>query len=577
MTRPPGERLMRRATFTLCALLITLSVCAGCTARYDFTECEVSADCRQLEGAGVFFECAANQCVALPAGACRVNTDCVAPARCFNGQCAGGDDMADDMAAMSCAKNSDCALLGDSYACGADDQCFDLLSPECTSLKRSADGERDDVVYLASLLPLVEPFGTSIGVPLKNAVEQAVDDFNGEGGLPDGRKIVWLSCDSGGTPAITRRAMAHLTQRVGVPAIVGPVFSENFLAAAPDAISTGTFMITPTATSPAIDNLHSGNANFTWRNIASDVFQGAGFVARVRELGATRVLVMFKGDKYGKDLSAEITGELLSELGAANLREVEYPNPVTLPDTTARRAAYGQLMTNALTGFEPDAVLIIGSSEGAEIGGAYLSVSSTMGRTIRPMIFSHGAITVLPDFIAAQPAALREAVNARVEGIAPDIFDPSTDAYARFALRYNARFGGSNPALIATTSFDATMTALFAMSGVAADEEVTGARIAGNIGRVVSSSPDATRVEFFVTTSYISTATRALREGKDININGVSGPLDYELSTGSVFQRLIGWRVVSNPQGGFTLEPERMMQFPEAPATTGMWAPFAPR
>ena len=127
-----------------------------------------------------------------------------------------------------CASNAACiASLGAGALCGSDGACFSALSPDCATLTMPKSGETEKIVIIGSLFPLSEPFGSVIGVPLNNAVGFATSRFNGEGGLPGGGRIAWLSCDSRGDVQVARRAAKHLTEVVGVPAIIGPTFSEH--------------------------------------------------------------------------------------------------------------------------------------------------------------------------------------------------------------------------------------------------------------------------------------------------------------------------------------------------------------
>ena len=570
----------------LSALLAVTTVTSACTLRFDFTECKADADCLQVEGGGAFYSCdvAANKCVEAQGVECRQASDCAGKGertqcqalRCVApmGQDMGQDmtslDMPPDMMSSRCAKNSDCQARGTSFLCGADGQCFDALSEDCTSITFPKSGNRDDVVVVGALLPLVEPFGSAIGRPLENAIKFAQDQFNGEGGLADGRKIALVSCDTKGDAQVGSRAASHLVNTVKVPALIGPIFSEVFIAAASDvARGAGTFIISPTATSPAITNLHTPQNNTIWRNIASDVFQGAAFVERVKSIGVQRVLILYKDDKYGQDLQGQIAPQLINELGMANVKIAKYDNPVTVPDATERRQRYGMIVAQALSGFDAQATLILGTSEGAEVGGAYLTVVSGMGATPGKLIFSHGVVPVMPDFVKA--TGLGENILGLVEGVAPDIFNPADPSYRNFALAYNLAFGGTQFSLAATTAFDAAMTTFLAMSAIPSQEPITGRNIAGKIGRLVDKSAASVEIRFFVTDSYVSKAVSTLSQGGGVDLYGVSGALDYDTTTGSVYTRMIGWEVIPDPVNMFTLKQVREMKFPNAPMTNGMW------
>lgn len=580
--RRPHDKI--KETLAVAGLALALSALGGCSLRYDFTECSADADCLQVEGGGKFYVCdtSANQCVTAQGIECRANADCAskgANMQCVGNTCISPDtDMSSDMAQEndlgggSCTTNTQCQAADKDSLCDKEEgKCVRVVNEDCPELVMPKSGNVDQIVLVATLVPLIEPFGTVLGTPLSNAVKFAQREFNGEGGLPDGRKIALVVCDTKGNAAVGSRAASHVIDTLKVPAIVGPLFSEVFIAAATDvAKANGTFIISPTATSPAITNLHTAQDNTIWRNVASDEFQGVAFVKRVEALGVPNTLILYKDDKYGKDLQEQISPALISLLGPANVKIAKYDNPITIPDQTERRQKYGQIIGQALADFEPQSVLILGTSEGAEIGGAYLTVASASNKSLGKIIFSHGVIPTMADFFKALPESQAQAfIQAKlVEGIAPDIFDPNDQTYKDFTLAYNLAFEGTQSALPATTSFDAAMTIFFAMSALPANDTITGRKIANNIGRLVDKSASGVEVRFF-TTGYISKATSALSQGKGIDMIGTSGALDYDTTRGAVFTRQIGWEVIPDAINGYTIKQVRQMLFPNAPATTG--------
>jgi hypothetical protein len=611
------ERKMKvRGMLGFGALLAGLMASSGCSLRYDFTECASDADCRPFEGNGSFYVCAASTktCEAAEGVECRASADCPAAkpvcnasARCEasmvtpdmpNDMTGDMPDMPGDMTgdmAPTCVKNSDCLPMNtanDAYICSASGACVSVLSEDCTSAfvdtAVGMDGAAyDKVVFIGSLLPLIEPFGSSIGTPLKNAIELAIREFNRAGGLPSGGKIAWVSCDSKGNAQVATRAAQHLVTTVGVPAIVGPLFSEEVIAVASNVtISNDVLLFTPTATSPEISNLNTMGKTLVWRNIASDVFQGAAFLKRLQDIGAARVLVLYKDDKYGDDLQRQIAASLIQRLGAANVKLAKYDNPITLPDTADRKAKYGMIVGQAMQSFganvSPDTVVIMGTSEAAEVAGAYhiyVQTVNAQGGALTPgkIVFSHGAVPVmgvLADALVASAPPIKPAIDsgALLEGIAPDIFDPTTPQYQGFSLIYNTTFSNTEPALASTTSFDAALTIMLAMSGVPAGDPITGTSIADAIPLLANKQMNARQITAFVTTSYVSEARRAVAMGEAIDLVGVSGDLDYDAARGEIYSRSIGWiPAVNQATGRYTITPKRVLIFSNPPATDGMW------
>src|SRR5690606_18405707 len=118
---------------------------------------------------------------------------------------------------------------------------------------------RDKVVFLGSIIPVNPPYD-AITVPLQNAINLAVEDFNTTTELQGGRKVAWVVCDDGGRSDNAVAAAKHLTETLGAPAIIGPVFSESVLKIAQDVtIPAGAFVITPTASSEQLTTLGDKN------------------------------------------------------------------------------------------------------------------------------------------------------------------------------------------------------------------------------------------------------------------------------------------------------------------------------
>lgn len=601
---------MSSSKLTLTALSLgALMTLSACSLRYDFnTECQSDEDCARFEGSGTFYVCSSNTCTVDASIECRADDDCDGEDTCEQNECVspmvedmGSDmpmeeDMPPDMPAEedmppdmeidmgpdeSCTLTSECiARFGESYICGADGMCFDALDEfgDCQRVYYSRTANVDNVVYVASLLPLVEPFGTLIGRPLENAMQLAIDEVNGDGGLAGGRKIAWISCDSKGNPQISQRAATHLATRVGVPAIVGPLFSEPFIATVSNVTNNADiFTIAPTATSPSISNQRQGK-NLVWRTIASDTFQAHAFVQRVNDLGPGKVLMLYKDDKYGDDLQSLIRSELQPSY-QDNLRVVKLPNPIDLEDPSddGIRTAYGGVIAGALNdGFVPDAVIIIGTNEGALAAGAYIVVATAGGIPLPSrFLLSHGVVPAMEELAIGLEAQQLGALIPLFEGISPSIFDPESEVYRDYRTAYSIAFNNTQPALASTTTFDSLMTIAFSMATIPADEEITGPKIASGIARLVDKDA-GTPLTFYESTSFVSSGVNALQSGDNLDIEGVSGNLDFDLDTGDVYAPQIGWTLTQDPMTmRWTLEQARIMSFPNAPDTTdAVWTPI---
>jgi branched-chain amino acid transport system substrate-binding protein len=104
----------------------------------------------------------------------------------------------------------------------------------------------------------------------------------------------------------------------------------------------------------------------------------------------------------------------------------------------------------------------------------------------------------------------------------------TTTTNARYVQHYNETFGDritrtESP----NSSYDAFYLLAYASYALAPDEPPTGANLARAIARLV---PPGTPVD--VGPSHIFEGFSALRAGKHVDLNGATGKLDFDLSTG---------------------------------------------
>lgn len=597
----PHLAIPRRAS-TLPSLLTLCLTLTGCSLRYDFSEqeCSQDADCARFDGAGTFHVCQENLCKVAPGLMCRQDTDCPGTRVCNalftcedrnqpptqdmdRTQAPDADldmpstqdlpDMPPDMG-MSCAMNSDCiAALGEGFVCGHQGACVNSVDPhkDCKPIYYSRTSGKDNVIVLGTLLPLSDPFGPILGQPLEEAIKFTIDTINDDGGVGGGRKLAWISCNSRGDAEIATRASEHLTATIGTPAIVGPLFSEAFISTVSNVtVSAGTFTITPTGTVPSIDNQRQGN-NLVWRNIASDEFQGHGISQRIQDLGPGKVLIAFKDDRYGNELQKLVFDNLKGSYSAEELKVVKLPNPIDLEDPSNQgiTTAYAQRLDQVLQvdTFEPQAVVIIGTNEGALALSAYLLTANSKGlRTTPQFILSHGVVSAMGDIGTQLDAAGSAGLIPLIEGITPEIIDLGDTTYQEYLRQYSLATDTAQPALVSTTTVDAVMTIAFAVATTRPEETVTGQKIADGVQRLVNKT-DGVPISFF-DTSFVSDGVAALQRGDDIDMVGVSGALDYDLVTGEVYTPVVGWRIAQDMNGVYTIERAREMLFPDAPALT---------
>ena len=485
----------------------------------------------------------------------------------------------------ACTLNSECET---DQRCGPDGVCLELLSAHCQTLQWPSGGEVDDVVFVGSIIPTSPPF-TNLVQPLENAVQLAIEDFNQQTSLQGDRKIAWVGCDDSAGVSAATSAATHLVQNVGAPAIVGPIFSESVLEVANTVtIDAGTLLMAPAATAMSIADLDDDD--LVWRTIAGDVYQSNAIVDRLIVLDddepITNLLILAKDDAYGNGILNAILDDVEASLPTADIYFSTYPNPTSFGSQDELLAAYGQVLA-AASGSPANNpyfthVLFIGTSEIQALLYAYLGVvwQAQMGDPMPLFTVTHGAVPEMARFIEeigdtkqTEPLIpLKPLIESRLQGTSPVVLNQAN--FMAFSVRYRIRFNDQVPLTSAALSYDATMSTLFAMCTVASDAAVTGAAIAAGMPRLVTEGGDP--ISFSgANLSFIANARNALATGGSVDLQGVSGELQWDVATGDVRADAWGWDILdaSDPPDGSmpVAAPRRIYVLNPAPAEDGTW------
>lgn len=468
----------------------------------------------------------------------------------------GGADGTDGTPAKECVTNQDCiAKLGDFTVCRQQDsKCAKLLSPDCTQVV--GDWKNDSAVILGSILPIVG-VDKAGGIPLYNSIAVAVDDFkSGSNGLPPKagsstrRPIVVVGCseesDDPNDVEAPIRSAKHLVDTVKVPAIIGASFSGNTLAVAEVTTPAGVLLMSPTATSVAITNLQDNG--LVWRTAPSDVIQVQALVKLMPQIEAStrarfamtsmqklKVLILHKGDAYGKGLGAALQAQLafngtaaLDNLNDGNLKVFDYG------DSSSGAVDYNKTRQDVLTAFPPNSpphvVFLLGTNE---VAPEFLAKLETQWVGTKPTyLFPDGGL--IPELWDA--IGTNSELRARIFGTVPGT---NNATYQLFRSRYMSFIkDGTTPDVGGTAaSFDALYMLALAVAANP-DKPVTGANIVEGLKRLVppgtQHSPGSTN---------INAAFAILASGKNLDYVGASGPLDFDLATGEATSDIQIWCV----------------------------------
>lgn len=489
---------------------------------------------------------------------------------------------------LECELNTQCDM---DQRCGTDDTCVSLLSEDCTILEYPSGGfDRDTIVFLGSIMPSGAPFDALV-VPLQNAVQLAIEDFNNITSLPGDRQIAWVGCQSTAGASVAEDAARHLVDVVGAPAIIGPVFSESVIQVAEQVTVPGnTFIITPTGSAELITGL--ADENLVWRVTPSDVYQAEAIRDRIVDSvdpDHARLLVLAKDDAYGNGLFSALQAGLVTDLPDVEIFFSTYDNPASFKTQEQLLSSYGAVLGTALAAVTNDPlqyveledhytdVIILGTSEAEALIVSYLGVWAQL-YSFAPMprfIVSHGVVPSMEGIVqnlgvpkgTEALAPLRPLLFSNLEGTSPDVFDP--DNFAAFNIRYKIRFMNEDALTSSSLSYDATLAAMFAMVTADPDVPLTGDAIASGMAALADAA--GTTISFSgAGLTFIQTARNELAAGSTVDLQGVSGALDWDPENGELRSNILGWDLAGTPDDPL-LSVGRLYVLEPDPATDGAW------
>ncbi|MGZ4436647.1 MAG: ABC transporter substrate-binding protein [Nocardioidaceae bacterium] len=361
-------------------------------------------------------------------------------------------------------------------------------------------GKGDGTLTIGTLLPQTGDLAF-LGPPEFAGVQAAVDDINAAGGVL-GKPVVQKKADSGdGTPDIAGAQVDKLLS-ANADVVVGAAASGVSLSVINKITDAGVAEFSPANTSPAFDDPKTDPHNLYFRTAPSDVLQGAVLANTVLEDGHTNVAILARQDSYGELLAAQVEKGIKAGGGTVADKEL-YSADAT--NFTAE--------VNKVAATKPDAVVLIAFNETTKI--IPTMIAKGIGPKDQQVYFVDGNTA---DYSKDFPKGTLTGVKATYPG-------------AELTSDFKQRMLKTNPNLKDFTygpeSYDAvTMTALAAIEANSDDATV----FAPDIIKV---SKDGTQCSSF------KECADLLKQGKDIDYQGVSGPCDLG-DTGSPTKATIG-------------------------------------
>lgn len=412
-----------------------------------------------------------------------------------------------------CTTNADCAGRGAELEC-VDKLCVSLpaLDERCT---RIGDTSANALV-LGSVLPLTRTDGTQnlTGVARLQALQLAIEQMNPpqRQGVR-GRPIGLLSCDSTSRADVVATLSQHLTRR-GVLALFSSTSGET-IAASRVTVPANTVLMSVSATAAEITDLADGapdagpqEPGLVWRTAAPDSLQARVLSRFLVDAGTPMTAVVHVNDTYGQGLAVAFG----REYPPAKQRAFPYTQGGAI-DAALDAAAQ----------VSPDALLLVAFPDDA--------VRLARAAQQRPALM--GKRLVFTD--AARSPVLLIAETEGAFGTSGAPADASSEALQYFTTQYRQRFGIDPLTVSATTNaFDAMMSLMLAL-------HLSNAEGGLPLARALTKLSSGVKVPL-VPTSF-TTLVRELDQHGTVDIDGASGPLNFDARTGEAPAPVELWRV----------------------------------
>lgn len=446
-----------------------------------------------------------------------------------------------------CTSNQYCIETGGDYhVCDkVAHQCVNLISDECPQVV--GDWADDSAFIFGSLFPL-QGNSALVGASIEQAIRLAMEDFqsanNGlpalvEGALP--RPLVLVSCDDRGLESYALLAGEHLV-RSGIPAVIGPVFSSLATPLVKQVAIPGKMLtISTTATSATITSIEDNG--LVWRTSPSDLIQADALAQyytgeMVQKLSADptpvdaqdiKIAVVHKGDAYGIGL-ADAFGERIgaSAMGARYLRR-DYGGLKDDPDDPKIGMTVAAVQDQL-----PNVLFLIGTSVGVKLVLRPILTNWPASTPIPLIVISDGAVVPeLWQVLGELPEPTRSTVLKRLTGAVPGAKSPRFD---NFVGRYNSSPQGAalSPDIFGPAgAYDATYLLAYS-AAYPYGGQITGPSLAEGLKRLVPPGLPSP-----VGQASINSAFEELKAGRNIDFDGASGPLDFDVRTGEARSDII--------------------------------------
>lgn len=330
-----------------------------------------------------------------------------------------------------------------------------------------------------------------LGPPEIEAMKFAIKNINDAGGVLGQKVPAPVGGDEGNDAAIASQSADRVLGE-NVNAIIGAAASGMSLAIIDKVTGAGVGQCSGSNTAPTFTDYNDNNLYF--RTAPSDALQGPVLADVVVGDGHSKVAIVARADDYGKGLAAAAAKSL--ESSGAN---------VALNDTYDPKATNFDSTVQKIVGAKPDAVVVIAFEEGKQILRGLIEAGLTPNK-----VGIYGADGLRSEDLANLVDKSNPGVLAGMKGTAPASADNP-----QFTKQLKAFAPKLKEMQFAPQVFDCVnIIALAAEKAKSTKAEDWKAEVNG-----ITKDGEAC--------STFAECKKLLDDGKDIDYQGASGPLDF--------------------------------------------------
>ena len=365
----------------------------------------------------------------------------------------------------------------------------------------------------------------------EKAVRLAASQLNDVGGLEgDEVAIVFCTIEENivfdgldRTEAAVASAL-HLSDDLGVPAIVGPAASTDTVEVFSALSSSGTLIISPSATSPALIGLDTAvptdrDPGLLWRTAPPDTIQGSAISEFLLSQNVMSVAVIHEQGAYGQGLQEAFLTGFLAGGGMASL--YQFANAAERDANVV--AAGGEPVDYVLfaSGQFTDVVAFLNAAGGlASYDGKGIFLTDTAD-TLKLLTDAGSGVSLFPNIRGSRPAVPTGPVH--------DVFRAS------YRAAYNEESTDHN---FTAHAYDAAwLTFLGSAWSLSQEGALSGVGIARGLRKVSDGTP------LTLVPSNFGAAATSFRSGLSVDVSGASGELDYDPATEETSSAIDIWGI----------------------------------